>query len=152
MAGLCGSIVCGGVADRASDQRPGGAVVVSPSVLSRRMIERGGAAVQPVVAWPRHDNEPCTCPTVLSFGGRGGRHALAFAEGVLRRQRAECPATRRLVVSGVLQVVGASPSGIGKLLWLLCGATMVTGDPGWAAQWPHRGDLYAFRSTRWWRR
>jgi len=50
MAGLCGSVVCGGVADRASDQRPGGAVAGQPERAEPTQVERGGAVVQPAVA------------------------------------------------------------------------------------------------------
>ena len=49
---------------------------------------------------------------------------------------------------GVLQVVGASPSGIGEPRWLLCGAPMATGDPGGAAQWPHRCGSIRFSQYR----
>lgn len=98
----------------------------------------------------RDGRRPCSTPATRYLGPRWYRprsYCGSSALGCL-------PGGRRVATGGVACAAGdgASPSGIGQPRWLLRGATMMTGDPGWAAQRPHRGDLYAFRSTRRWKR
>ena len=67
----CGSVVCGGVADRASDQRPAGAVVGQPERAEPTQVERGGAVAQPVVVFG-HATIANLAPVQLFFRSAAG--------------------------------------------------------------------------------